>query len=925
MDVRYIWQQRRRQRPLGKWITLVALLLNSAWIGVASGQQKSDERGAIPSLRTIEGITEFRLDNGLQLLLFPDPSKPTVTVNMTVFVGSRHEGYGEAGMAHLLEHMLFKGTTKNAAIPKALQDRGANFNGTTWLDRTNYFETLPAGEENLAFAIELEADRLMNSLIRGEDLASEMTVVRNEFESGENSPEMILHQRMMAAAFEWHNYGRATIGNRADIERVPLPKLRDFYRKYYQPDNVMLVIAGQFDPEVALRLVDTHFGTLPKPQRQLDTTYTEEPAQDGERVVVLRRVGMVPIVGSMYHVPAGGHPDFAPIAVLDSVLTSVPTGRLYKALVEKKIAASVASAAWALHDPGILQFSAEVAAGAEPNAVLDELTRVVELISGEGVSDEELERAKQKLLKQRELDAADSAKLAIELSEWAAMGDWRLYFLFRDRLEQVQADDLKRVASAYLLPHNRTVGKFLPVESPARATIPATPSLSEMIGDYRGRDDLAVGEAFDVQPEAIESRTKRLKLSSGLQVALLPKKTRGEAVTLVMNLRYGNEESLKNIGKAADYLPRLMTTGTRQMDREQLESAWDQHRAEVNATGQPGEITLAIKTKRKSLPQVLEVVRQILREPSLPESEFELLRQGDLARLTQALNDPQLLATRTVNRQLNPYPPSDPRYVPTIAEEIEWIKKLTATDVRRLYERYLSGSYGELSVVGDFDSDELLPMLDELMNGWKSEQPYARLTRSGGLAYKPAVEIVKTPDKANATYFAGMAFAMRDDHPDFPALLLGNFILGGGSGLSSRLGDRVREQEGLSYGVGSGLRSSSVDPRTTFYIFAIANPQNIDKLKAVIREEHERLLKDGVTEEELTAAKQGFLQQLEVDRTNDAGLAQELNDSLLARRTLKFDADLEARLRETTTEQVATAARKYLKPDRLVLVIAGDL
>ncbi|MFM2095138.1 MAG: Protease 3 precursor, partial [Planctomycetota bacterium] len=892
---------------------------------VVSAQSKQGDNDSPQALRTIEGISEYRLDNGLQLLLFPDPSKPTVTVNMTVFVGSRHEGYGEAGMAHLLEHMLFKGTTKNPAIPKVLQDRGANFNGTTWLDRTNYFETLPASDENLAFAIELEADRLMNSLIRGEDLASEMTVVRNEFESGENSPEMILSQRMMAAAFEWHNYGRATIGNRADIERVPLPKLREFYRKYYQPDNVMLVIAGQFETDAALKLVLEHFGSLPKPARQLDTTYTEEPAQDGERVVTLQRVGKVPVVGAMYHVPSGGHPDFAPIAVLDSVLTAMPTGRLYKGLVEKKKAASVSSAAWALHDPGILQFSAEIAGGSDPQAVLGELTQIVESVGAEGVTPEEVERARQKLLKQRELDAADSAKLAIELSEWAAMGDWRLYFLFRDRLEKVAPSDLQRVAAEYLVPHNRTVGKFLPVETPTRANIPATPSFTEMIGDYRGRGEVEVGEAFDVKPEAIEARTKRTKLSSGLQLALLPKKTRGEAVTLVLTLRYGNEENLKNIGKAADYLPRLMTLGTRQLDRQQLEEAWDQHRAEVNATGQPGELTIAIKTKRKSLPDVLDLLRQVLREPSLPESELELLRQGDLARLTQALDDPQMLATRAVNRRLNPYPAEDPRHVPTLADEIELMKKLTIRDVRQLYERYLSGSHGELSVVGDFDGEEITPMLDRLFAGWKSERPFARLTRSGSVPYKPSAETIKTPDKANATYFAGMAFAMRDDHPDFPALLLGNFILGGGSGLSSRLGDRVREQEGLSYGVGSGLRSSSVDARTTFYVFAIANPQNMDKLKAVIREEHERLLKEGVTDEELAAAKQGFLQQMEVDRTNDAGLAQELNDSLLARRTLKFDADLEARLRDTTTAQVLAAVKKYLSPDRMILVIAGDL
>ena len=193
--------------------------------------------GSIMKVTEVEGISEYQLENGVRILLFPDASKEVVTVNMTVFVGSRHEGYGEAGMAHLLEHMLFKGTPSNPDIPKALKDRGAgrSMNGTTWMDRTNYYETLPATGDNLEFAIQLEADRLVNSKILGEDLASEMTVVRNEFESGENSPFRVLMQRVQAAAYEWHNYGQTTIKNRSDIERVPVVKLRQFYRKFYRP------------------------------------------------------------------------------------------------------------------------------------------------------------------------------------------------------------------------------------------------------------------------------------------------------------------------------------------------------------------------------------------------------------------------------------------------------------------------------------------------------------------------------------------------------------------------------------------------------------------------------------------------------------------------------------------------------------------
>jgi zinc protease len=290
---------------------------------------------------TVEGVTEYRLANGARVLLYPEQSRPTVTVNMTVLVGSRHEGYGESGMAHLLEHMVFKGTPTFPNVPKALRDHGANFNGTTNVDRTNYFETLPASDENLEFGIQIESDRLVNSYVKREDLLSEFTVVRNEFERGENNPQGILMQRIHAAAYEWHNYGKTTIGNRSDIERVPIDNLQAFYKKYYQPDNCVLIVGGKFEEAKALALVQKYLGSIPKPSRQLDQTYTEEPPQDGERTVILRRVGTVGSVGVAYHTPSASHTDWAPLNLLGGILSQSPNGRLYKALVEPKLATPV--------------------------------------------------------------------------------------------------------------------------------------------------------------------------------------------------------------------------------------------------------------------------------------------------------------------------------------------------------------------------------------------------------------------------------------------------------------------------------------------------------------------------------------------------------------------------------------------------------
>ena len=877
-------------------------------------------------ITSIEGITEYQLDNGLKVLLFPDESKPTVTVNLTIFVGSRHEGYGEAGMAHLLEHMVFKGTPTFADIPKALKDRGAEYNGTTWLDRTNYFETLPASDDNLEFAIKLEADRMVNSFIKAEDLASEMTVVRNEFESGENRAQSVLMQRMLSAAFEWHNYGKSTIGNRADIERVPVANLKRFYHKFYQPDNAMLVVAGKFEPEAALKLASKYFGPMPKPERQLENTYTEEPAQDGERIVTLRRVGDVAVVGGVYHIPSGPHPEFAAVDVLESILTQAPSGKLYKALVETKKAANVTGGAFALHDPGVLLLMAEVSKGNDPQVVLEAMMDAIDKVTLDGVADEDVARAKQSLLKQRELQAADSAGLAVQLSEWASQGDWRMYFLYRDRLEQVTKADVQKVASAYLRQNNRTVGMYLPVKTPERVSVPPTPALAEMIGDYKGREDVAAGEAFDVDPLKIEARTERVTLPTGLKAAFLPKKTRGEAVTLRLTLRFGREESLTNKAKAAELLPKLMARGTKKLSREELTDALDKQFTELHVTAslrQPGVATFTLKTKKKNLPAALDLLRQVLREPALAEKELETLKNAQLAGLEKQKTDPTALAQTAVSKQLNPYAGSDPRYIPSAPEEIEMLQGASLETIRELYETMLGAKNGELTVIGDFDANATKQQLAKLFDGWQPKTSYQRIVRKSDIKVKGNVQSLATPDKASATYFAGLVFPLKDEHPDFAALNLGNFILGHGS-LSSRLGNRVREKDGLSYGVGSGLQVPAVDDRTLFYVYAICNPTNMPKVEKAIREELDLMLKEGVTAEELDAAKQGFLQGEQVGRTEDAQLAAIIEESLEAGRTLKYQADLEARVQKVTPADVVKACRKYLDPKKLVIVEAGD-
>ncbi len=914
-------------------VPLLLCFLAAAGVGPAAEPPKK--------IATVEGITEYRLENGLRVLIFPDNSQSKVTVNMTVLVGSRQEGYGETGMAHLLEHMVFKGTPNHPNIPKALQDHGAQFNGSTSSDRVNYFETLAAGDENLEFAIGLEADRLVNSLIRKEDLESEMTVVRNEFERGENSPQNILMQRIRETAYDWHNYGKPTIGNRSDIERVPVENLRAFYRKYYQPDNVVLVVAGKLDETKALALVQKYFGAIPRPARVLDNTWTEEPPQDGERLVRLRRVGDAGSVGVGYHIPAAAHEDMAALQVLANILSTEPSGRLYRALVETKKAASASAFAGAEHDPGLMTLQAELTRDGSLEEVRDLLIATAEQIGASGVTPEEVKRAQDQILRQRERAAMDTAQFGVALSASIAQGDWRLYFLNRDRIELVTPEKVQAVAARYLQRNNRTVGLFIPTARSERVAVPATPDIAALVANYQGRAPISEGEVFEATPANVEARAQRVDFPEGIKVTLLPKKTRGEEVHLALTLHYGNEANLKGFETAAGFLPEMMLRGTKKLSYQQLRDELDRLKATLNAgsggggrggrrgggsggSGAPaGAVSFSIQARRDTLPAVLELLRQVLREPLLPADQFEILKRARLAGLEQSLTEPAALAPRLLQRQLNPYPKDDIRYTPTIEEAIERLRQTTRDQVATLYRDYVGSQAGELTLVGDFDTNACLPILRDALRGWTAAKPYARIAMP--LTGEPAgaQHRIVTPDKANATYNSGWAFALRDDDPDYPALLMGNYILGSGT-LSSRLGVRVRQKEGLTYGISSSLSVSSFDKRAALTITAICNPQNIGRVEQATREELDRLLRDGVTKAELDQARQGWLQSQKVSRSSDIALTGMLSNLRYVDRTMMWDADLEKKIEALTPEQVQAALRRHIHPDKLVIVTAGD-
>lgn len=888
--------------------------------------------GALPQgtkeVSKLAGITEYQLDNGMRVLLFPDSSSAKTTVNLTFLVGSRHEGYGETGMAHLLEHLLFKGSKNHTNITKELSDHGAQANGTTWFDRTNYYETFPSSPENLEWALDMEADRMVNSFIAKKDLDSEMTVVRNEFERGENDPAGILQERIFSTAYLWHNYGKSTIGSRSDIELVPINRLQDFYRKYYQPDNALLIVAGRFDEEKTLASIAEKFGSIPRPNRILDPTYTTEPTQDGERDVELRRAGDTKVTAVAYHIPAGSAPDFAAVDVLGEILGDTPSGRLYKSLVATKLATDVGGGAYQLHDPGLLFLSASTRKDGDIEKVQQVMLETAQSFDKQPPTEEEVSRAKSSLLKSMEATLRDSRRLALQLSEWEAQSDWRMFFLYKQRIEAVTPADVAKAAKDYLKVSNRTVGRFVPEETSDRAEIPKldVANLKSTLNTLKLEQEVAVGEDFDPTPDNIKARTTFTELAPNIKLALLPKENRGETVTFDITFRFNNLENAMNQSDLAAFTGAMLMKGTSKMTREQIKDTFTQLEASGGVSGDINSISASFSTTREHLPEVLKLAAHVLKDPTFPAEELETMREGYLASLEEAESDPDSRASLLFSQQLDPYPKGDPRATTTPEEDAAAAKKVTVEAMKAFHQKYYGAERGEITVVGDFDPKVIEPLLKELFVGWKPGAPvaYERIVDRIKPGVKGSDQSINLPDKANAVYLAGESLALTDNDPDYAALRLGNYMLGGGF-LNSRLANRVRQQEGLSYSIRSNLSADSLDPVGGFTVYAIAAPENIEKVKAAVKEELNRAIKEGFTPEEVEAAKKGYLESLKVQRSQDSSLLSLVGTYQYIDRDLDWLNKWEAKINSLTPKEIQDALARHIKPDDLVVVTAGTL
>jgi zinc protease len=898
----------------------VLALASATLLSPTSTAQLKPPAGAV-EVASVEGVTEYRLDNGLRVLLMPDATKATTTVNVTYLVGSRHESYGETGMAHLLEHLVFKGTPSITNVFAELGRRGMQFNGTTSFDRTNYFETFSANDETLAWALTMEAERMTQSTFSKADLDTEMTVVRNEFEMGENDPRRVLWKRVQAMAFDWHNYGNTSIGARSDVENVDIDRLRAFYRTYYQPDNAALIVAGRFDAAKTLALIVARFGAIPRPARTLPRLYTHEPVQDGERTVTVRRAGSQKLVAILYRIMRGAHPDSVPLEALSEILTVAPSGRLYRAVVETKKATSVDAWALTLTDPGSVIFWAQVPLADAVEPARDAMLATIADIAKQPITAEEVARVRARSLNSYEQLFNDPERLAVAFSEAIAVGDWRLIYLGRDQWRNLKPADVQRVAIDWLKPANRTVGTFVPDASPDRAPDPLPVDIAALLKDYKGDASVDAGEAFDPTPANLDARTKRYVLPGGLKVALLPKKTRGATVRIALRLHQGDEKSLFGTMPAGSLMGAMLARGTQKRDRQAFDDELDRLRARLGLSASETVTSANGETVRDNVVEVLRLAAEALRTPAFPASEFEKLKREIATGLDASRTEPTAIVQRALARHDNPYPRGDVRYAATLDEQLENLSKVTLDDVRRFHSRFVGASHAEIAVVGDFDEAAVRATIEELFGAWASPSPFTRVpdpyrkTTSAELRFE-------TPDKANATIFGARRTPLRDLDTDYAALLVADQIMGSSS--DSRLATRLREKDGLSYSVGSFLQPGQIDNNGTLGMYAIFPPKELARVRAAFAEELTRALDKGFTDDEIASARRALLEERRTNRAQDNVIAASLASQAYLGRTFAESARLDAAIGKVDAAAAHAALRKHLDPSTMAWAFAGD-
>ena len=908
-----------------------------AFCTLVSAQNKSVN---FTKIKEVGGIEEYLYQpNGMNVLLLQDNASPVATVQIVYRVGSKHEVLGNTGSTHLLEHLMFKGTPtfnkKNGnTITDVLQNTGAQLNATTWYDRTNYFETLPS--DKIELAIQIEADRMRNSLLLKEDKEAEMTVVRNEFERGENNPNSLLDKEIWASAYIAHPYHHSAIGWKSDIEKAPIEVLKNFYNTYYWPDNATLTIIGDFKKENVFELIEKYFGKITKAPHVMPQPYTEEPQQYGARKIVVRKPGELGVVNKAYKIPGALHEDLPALNILGEIIGSGPSAILSKTFVDTRMGVYTYANATNFKEVGLFTIGVGFPTTSKHEDIDAKITEVVAKIQKEGVTQDEVNRVVAKISAQTILARDGSGVIASELNEAIAAGDWTDYITGVDRLKKVTPADVIRVAQQYLVEDQSTTGYFIPKQSGSqnKETAQSNNFLPEN-GPfyYRHSEEIHLQKESSsvdspiknileesISKENIEktvSAYKREKVS-GIDVVSV-KTSAKDFVTVAASISLGNYSGENKNPIIPALTASMLSKGTTLNDKFKFSEKLQKLGVNLNVNASTFKINIGFKCLKKDLDQVIVLLAEELRNPLFDSKEFENLKQQFIGNTQQSLNDPGERGSIALSQAI--YPKNNPNYSLNVEDNISNIKNAALDEVRAFYKKYFGTASMRLVIVGDTDGANLNASLKKSFKNWNGGVA-ENLKFEEASKTSAKTEVVTIPEKPSAELFIGQFTGLKRADADYIPFYIANYTLG--AGFAGRLMQTVRDNDGLTYSISSGI-GGNIQTGGYWFVNASFNPGLFQKGLDATMVQVDKWVKNGITAEELENKKTNLIGSFKVGMSTTNGMARTILSFIERGLEPNYIDQYPKDIQKATLQQVNDAIKKYIQLDKMIIIKSGSL
>ncbi|MBK0368691.1 M16 family metallopeptidase [Flavobacterium agrisoli] len=893
-------------------------------------------------VKVVGGIEEYMYQpNGMNVLLLQDNASPVVTVQIVYRVGSKNEVLGNTGSTHLLEHLMFKGTPtfnkkSGTTITDVLQNTGAKLNATTWYDRTNYFETLPS--DKIGLALQIEADRMRNSLLLKEDKDAEMTVVRNEFERGENDPNSVLDKEIWSAAYIAHPYHHSTIGWKSDIEKAPIEVLQNFYNTYYWPDNATLTIIGDFKKDNVFALIEQYFGKITKSPNVMPQPYTEEPQQYGPRKVIVKKPGELGVINKAYKIPGALHEDLPALNILGEIIGSGPSSILNKTFVDSRMAIYAYAGASNFKEVGLFSIGVGFPVSSKHEDIDAKITEVVSKIQKEGVTQDEVDRVVAKISAQTILARDGSSVIASELTEAIAAGNWTEYVIGVDKLKKVTPADVLRVAQKYLVEDQSTTGYFVPKQNGGQnENAPQANNFMPENGPfyYRHGEEGHSQDKIPVNLVALQNGSKvETCLSStvtekkatvykrekvqGIDVVYV-KTSAKDFVTVVGSISLGNFSNENKNDMIPSLTAEMLSQGTLFNDKFKFSEKLQKLGVTLNINASTSKVNIGFKCLSKDVDQVTTLLAEALRSPLFDKNEFENIKQQFIGNKQQNLNDPRQRGSIALTRNI--YSKENPNYDLTIEEDLANIQNATLEDLKAFHKKYFGPASMHLVIAGDTDNTNFNVSLKKSFKNWKGGVNEI-LNFDETVKAEAKTEVVSIAEKPSAELFIGQYTGLKRADADFIPFHIATYTLGGG--FAGRLMQTVRDNDGLTYNITSGTGGNAVTGGY-WYINASFNPSLFQKGLDATMVQVDKWIKDGITSEELENKKTNLIGSFKVGLSTTTGLSSTILSFIERGLDPEYVEQYPKDIEKVTLKDVNDAIKKYVQADKMIIIKSGSL